>query len=148
MGDPPPRSGRDDAVGEVFASVTIVNLFDRTKQIECRALVDTGSAGLVLPMAWIDRLGALQSTEPISFEVADQRIVRGEVGGPVSIQLDGFRRFSGDVFFMDMTPDDGEYQPLVGYVVLEQSLAVVDMAEHKLVQGRRHFPLKETSIAS
>jgi hypothetical protein len=46
---------------------------------------------------------------------------------------------------MDMLPEDGEYQPLVGYIVLEQSLAVVDMVEHKLVRSRRSYNLKAVS---
>jgi hypothetical protein len=63
----------------------------------------------------------------------------------VTIQLEGFRAVSGETFFTDMQPQEGEYQPLVGYVVLEQSLAVVDMVEHKLVQSRRSYHLKAVS---
>jgi hypothetical protein len=36
--------------------------------------------------------------------------------------------------FMDMEPtDDGEYQPLLGYVILEQAQVAVDMLGHRLV---------------
>ena len=32
-----------------------------------------------------------------------------------------------------MTPADGEYEPLIGYVILEQSQAAVDMLGHRLI---------------
>jgi hypothetical protein len=131
-------------VGQIFTNLTVTNPLDPSKQVACRALVDTGSAGLVLPMAWKDRLGELFDVQPISFEVADQRVVSGEVAAPVLIQLEGFRRIGGEVFFMDMRPDDATYEPLLGYVVLEQSLAVVDMIDHRLTRGR-HYDLKAVS---
>jgi len=34
---------------------------------------------------------------------------------------------------VEMSPADGEYEPLIGYIVLEQSLASVDMIGHRLV---------------
>ena len=36
-----------------------------------------------------------------------------------------------------MTPDNGEYQPLIGYVILEQSQAAVDMLGHRLIAVRQ-----------
>lgn len=33
-----------------------------------------------------------------------------------------------------MKPEDGMYDPLVGYLVLEQSQAAVDMLGHRLVR--------------
>ena len=36
-----------------------------------------------------------------------------------------------------MTPDNGSYEPLIGYVVLEQSQAAVDMLGHRLVHVKR-----------
>nr|VFJ53221.1 MAG: hypothetical protein BECKFW1821B_GA0114236_101423 [Candidatus Kentron sp. FW] len=32
-----------------------------------------------------------------------------------------------------MEPADGLYEPLIGYIVLEQAQAVVDMAGHRLL---------------
>ena len=32
-----------------------------------------------------------------------------------------------------MTPEDGIYEPLLGYIVLEQSQAAVDMLGHRLI---------------
>ena len=40
-----------------------------------------------------------------------------------------------------MKPERGEYEPLIGYIVLEQSLAGVDMISHRLVH-LKHFDLK------
>ena len=36
-----------------------------------------------------------------------------------------------------MEPVDGFYEPLVGYIVLEQSQAAVDMLGHRLVHIKR-----------
>lgn len=40
-----------------------------------------------------------------------------------------------------MNPADGEYEPLIGYIVLEQSLAGDDMLGHRLVPIK-HLDLK------
>jgi hypothetical protein len=40
-----------------------------------------------------------------------------------------------------MHPEDGVYEPLVGYIVLELSQAAVDMLGHRLVHVKR-FDLK------
>jgi hypothetical protein len=66
-------------------------------------------------------------------ETADQRVIPGIVCGPVTIQIDGFRPIVTEVIFMEMEPRDGHYDALLGYLVLEQSSAVVDMVEHRLV---------------
>ena len=47
-------------MGRISTHISNANLFDRTKTIECDALVDTGSAYLLLPSAWRERLGELQ----------------------------------------------------------------------------------------
>ena len=36
-----------------------------------------------------------------------------------------------------MEPSDGIYEPLVGYIVLEQSQAAVDMLGHRLVHVKK-----------
>jgi hypothetical protein len=46
--------------------------------------------------------------------------VRGEVCGPVRIHLEGFDEIFDEVIFMELHPEDGAYEPLVGYVVLEK----------------------------
>ncbi len=40
-----------------------------------------------------------------------------------------------------MRPTNGDFEPLIGYIVLEQSQASVDMLGHRLVPDR-HMDLK------
>jgi hypothetical protein len=40
-----------------------------------------------------------------------------------------------------MTPENGDYEPLLGYLVLESSQAAVDMLGHRLVHVK-HMDLK------
>ena len=96
---------------------------------------------MVLPRAWKDRLGNLDFSTTIEVETATQEIVTGEVCGPVRIQIEGFRPILNEVAFVDMKPADGDYEPLIGYIVLEQSLARVDMIGHRLVPTK-HMDLK------
>ena len=41
------------------------------------------------------------------------------------------------VLLVDMDPEDGEYEPLVGYIILERCQAAVDMLGHRLIQVKR-----------
>ena len=120
-------------VGRIVASVRIENVLDATKSVTCDALVDTGASHMVLPTAWKERLGQLESTRTVELETATQEILTGEVCGPVRIQIEGFPAVYNEVSFVDMNPQDGEYEPLIGYIVLEQSQAGVDMLGHRLV---------------
>ncbi len=128
-------------MGRIISSVTITNVADPTKSLRCDALVDTESAFTVLPSAWKDRLGELQFVGEIDLETASQEIVKGEIYGPVKIQIEGFRPIFNEVLFIDMEPADGFYEPLIGYIVLEQSQAGVDMLGHRLV-AIKHMDLK------
>jgi len=101
--------------------------------IRCDALVDTGASHLTLPAAWRERLGDLQELGTVDVETATQKIVSGIVCGPVKVQVEGFRAVATEVLFLEMEPQDGQYEPLVGYLVLEQSQAAVDMLGHRLV---------------
>jgi len=105
--------------------------------MRCDALVDTGASYMVLPSAWRDRLGELDEIATIELETATQQIVSGKICGPVRIQIEGFRPIYNEVLFVDMSPEDGEYEPLIGYVVLEQSQAAVDMLGHRLIPVKR-----------
>jgi predicted aspartyl protease len=120
-------------MGRIVAQVRITNALDLSHEIQCDALVDTGAAPLVLPKAWRDRLGQLGSSQTREFEVADQRIISGEIAGPVQIQIEGFRPVYSEVVFLDMEPVEGRYEPLLGYLILEQSSVVVDVVGHRLV---------------
>jgi len=128
-------------VGRIVASVTIENAADLSKALTCDALVDTGASLMVLPSAWKDRLGKLEFLTEIEVETATQERVPAEVCGPVRIQIDGFRAILNEVAFVEMKPERGEYEPLIGYIVLEQSLAGVDMISHRLVH-LKNFDLK------
>ncbi len=128
-------------VGRIVATVRIENAVDLSKALTCDALVDTGASLMVLPSAWKDRLGKLEFLTEIEVETATQEMVTAEVCGPVRIQIEGFRAILNEVAFVEMKPADGEYEPLIGYIVLEQSLAAVDMLGHRLVPIK-HMDLK------
>ncbi len=120
------------AMGRILTPVVVTNPMSPERSIRFDALVDTGSSLLVLPMAWKDRLG-LAVSERVEMETADQRVI-SEVAGPARIQIEGFRPVFSEVAFLDMAPQDGSYEPLLGYIVLEQSQAAVDMLGHRLVK--------------
>jgi len=42
-----------------------------------------------------------------------------------------------EVLFVDMEPENGDYEPLIGYVILEQSQAAVDTLSHRLIPVKR-----------
>ncbi|MEW6104098.1 MAG: retropepsin-like aspartic protease [bacterium] len=118
-------------MGRIITSVLITN---NGKEIRCDCLVDTGASSLILPSAWKDRLGDFSSTSKVRLETADQRIIEGEACGPVKIQIEGFRAIYNECIFMDMEPKDGGYEPILGYIILEQSQATVDMIGHRLIK--------------
>jgi hypothetical protein len=124
-------------MGRIVASVKIENPSDPALRIRCDALVDTESSFMVLPSIWRDRLGKLDDLGKVQLETATQETVEGEVYGPVRIQIEGFRPIYNEVLFLDMKPENGEYEPLIGYVILEQSQAAVDMLGHRLVPVKR-----------
>jgi predicted aspartyl protease len=124
-------------VGRISVKVRIRNLLEEGHILTCDALVDTGAGHMVLPQTWKDRLGNLPTVRHIDCETADQKLVRGEVCGPVEIRLEGFDPIYGEVLFLNMEPEDGVYEPLVGYIVLEQAQAAVDMLGHRLVHVKK-----------
>ena len=128
-------------MGRLIASVTIENLLDASKSLRCDALVDTGASHMVLPRAWQERLGELQPFGTVDVETTTQAIVPGEVYGPVKIQVEGFRPISTEVLFVDMEPEDGVYEPLIGYIPLEQSQIAVDVVGQRLLHVK-HMDLK------
>lgn len=123
-------------VGRIVASVKINGVSNGSVGIRCDALVDTGAAFMVLPSAWRDRLGKLETTEKVTVETATQETVEGEICGPVRIEVEGFRAIHSEVLFLDMKPSNGAYEPLIGYIVLEQCQAAVDMIGHRLIPGK------------
>ncbi len=128
-------------MGRIIAQVTVSNAVHLEQQLRFDALVDTGSGLLVLPKAWKERLGELPAAYPVEMETADQRTVVGDVCGPVRIEVEGFRPIYSEVAFLDMHPTNGAYEPLLGYIVLEQAGIAVDMLGHRLVSAK-HMDLK------
>ena len=124
-------------MGRIVVQTKISNLFDEDKSIRCGLLVDTGAGALILPSAWKERLGEFKRSETVELQLANQEVLRGETGWPVEVRIEGFRPISNEVIFVDMgTGDDDEYEPLLGYVILEQAQAAVDMLGHRLVPVR------------
>jgi predicted aspartyl protease len=128
-------------VGRIVTPVRVENARDPSRSILIDALVDTGASHLVLPSAWRDRLGELTSLDSVELELATQETARGEVCGPVKIEIEGFRAIFGEVLFVEMHPEGGSYEPLLGYIPLEQSQAAVDLVGHRLLRAK-HFDLK------
>ena len=128
-------------MGRIAASVSLANLLDPDKSILCDALVDTGASHMTLPAAWRPRLGDLHELGTVELQLANQQTVSGVVCAPVRVQIEGFRAIVTEVLFVEMEPHEGKYEPLVGYIVLEQSQAAVDMLGHRLVPVK-HLDLK------
>ena len=143
MGSERPFIARTEGrMGEIYVDLTIENGRTSGGAVSCRAMVDTGAFGLILPSAWKPRLGDLQELSMVDLEMADQSVVRAEIRGPVIVQLAGFRRVSSEVIFVDMEPRaDGSYEPLVGFTVLELANVVIDMRSHSLV-AKEYYKLK------
>lgn len=112
----------------------MANAIDRSKDIDFDVLIDTGAGGLILPKIWQKRLGEFAETREVELEMADSRIVRGIVAGPVRIMIEGFDPVYNELTFIDMEPHEGKYEPLLGYIILEQSRAAVDMLGHRLIK--------------
>jgi len=128
-------------MGRIIAQVTVANALQPENTIRFDAMVNTGVALLVLRKCWKNRLGQFVATRTRKFEVADQREVHGEVCGPLMIQIEGFDSIFSEVVFLEMQPVNGVYEPLVGYIALEQSMAAVAMVGHRLVPVK-HMNLK------
>ena len=124
-------------MGRIVTSVTIENISESGKSIRCDALVDTGAAYMILPSAWRDRLGDLETIDTVDLQTATRETVQGTICGPVRIQVEGFPPIYNEVVFMEMKPDDGGYEPLIGYIVLAQCQASVDMLGHRLIRMNR-----------
>ena len=124
-------------MGRIVANVRIASLLEADKSLECDALVDTGAAYMVLPKAWQPRLGNLRVIREIDCETATQDLLKAPVCGPVEIRVEGFDPVYGEVLFLEMHQADGVYEPLLGYIVLEQCQAAVDMLGLRLVHVKK-----------
>lgn len=124
-------------MGRIITRVRVANLYDRDKTIELTALVDTGASHLTVPTAWQDQLGKLDLIREVDCETANQDLIKASVCGPVVIQIEGFQPVYGELIFLDMTPRNGHYEPLLGYIPLEQSNAAVDMLGQRLIDVKK-----------
>ena len=128
---------RNVRMGRIVSNVKIKNLLEPEFIIVCDALVDTGAAYMILPNAWKDRLGEITTVREVDCETAAQEIVKGKICGPVEITIEGFKPVYSEVLFLDMKPQNGIYEPLIGYIILEQSQAAVDMLGHRLIHVKK-----------
>ena len=124
-------------MGRIIASVSISNPLDKDKIFRIDALVDTGASHMILPTEWRDRLGDIEEIRTVELETATQKAEPGSVCGPVRLQIEGFKPIFTEVIFIKMEPERGEYEPLIGYIPLEQSQAAVDMLGHRLIYVKR-----------
>jgi len=124
-------------MGRIIASVAITNLVEPQTMVRFDALVDTGASHMTLPNAWRDRFGDLEEIRVVELEIATQATAEGSVCGPVRLQIEGFPPIFTEVVFIEMEPENGELEPLIGYIPLEQSQAAVDMLGHRLIHVKR-----------
>jgi putative addiction module component (TIGR02574 family) len=135
------RAVKNPYLKRIIVSVKIGSVSDASKSFRCDAVVDSEASLMVLPTSWKDRLGSLETTRLIELETASGGSMKGEVCGPVRIQIEGFRSISSEVAFVEMNPADSDYEPLVGNIVLQQSQAAVDRLGSRLVPVK-HMDLK------
>lgn len=74
--------------------------------------------------------------ETIGLRIATQEVVPGIICGNAKIRVEGFQAIYSKVIFLDMRPEKGEYEPLLGYITVEECGAAVD------VIGRRWIPIE------
>lgn len=125
-------------MGRIVTQVRLTGFADPSKTLAVSALVDTDSAYITLPSVWRESLGEIEELGEVELESADQSVKKGMICGPIRVRIGEFRPIVAEVLFLDMEPDDdGEYEPLVGYIALEQAGAAVDMLGHRLVRRQR-----------
>ena len=122
-------------MGRIVTSVIVENV-PATGAVRIDALVETGAGHLTLPMAWKERFGAFALEEEVALQTATQQVVSGTVCGTALVRIEGFRAIHGEVLFVEMEPEEGEYEPLLGYIPLEQCGAAVDLIGHRLLPVR------------
>ena len=123
-------------MGRIMTSVALSDIENKNR-IKIHALVDTGASHLFLPLAWKEKLGEIEEIRTVELETATQETEQGRVCGPVRAQIAGFEPIFTEIIFIKMEPNSGEYEPLLGYIPLEQSQAAVDMSGHRLVHVKR-----------
>ena len=125
-------------MGRIVTQVRLTSFTDPGRSLAASAFVDTGSAYITLPNACRESLGEIEELREVEVEMADESVKKARVCGPLRVRIGEFQPIMAEVLFLDMEPDDdGEYEPLVGYIALEQAGAAVDMLGHRLVHVKR-----------
>lgn len=120
-------------MGTIITPVTVSNAQQPEKQISFDGFVDTGATFLTLPAAWKERLGELEKVEDVELELASGEMRTGEVCGPARVKIGNFREMFAEVLFIEMEPnEEGNFEPLIGYLPLEAIPAGIDMLNHRL----------------
>ncbi len=128
-------------MGKILTQLRVENALDTKSFMDVTPMVDTGAAYLTLPSVWKDRFGSFEYEEKVELATATQETVIGELCGPVRIRIQKFRPIYTEVLFIDMHPEEGEYEPLLGYTPLELAGAAVDMLSHRLIPVK-YYDLK------
>lgn len=117
----------------IETQVEILNTYDKGQRISCRTIVNPLAAGLILPASWKARLGKFAATEEVRI-YWEKKIRKAEACGPVGIRIEGFRTIFNEVIFLDMErPDNKEYQPILGPIILEQAHLDIDIIDGRLI---------------
>jgi hypothetical protein len=119
-------------MGRIVSHITITNPVHTDCAVSLNGLVDTGASALFLPDSYQPRLGEMEELEPSFCTFADGSRKLTRRYGPVKIQLDGFPTIYNEVMFLPPDAEGKDVEPLIGYIVLEQSRAGVDMVGHRL----------------
>nr|VFJ45543.1 MAG: hypothetical protein BECKFM1743A_GA0114220_100267 [Candidatus Kentron sp. FM]VFJ45635.1 MAG: hypothetical protein BECKFM1743C_GA0114222_100287 [Candidatus Kentron sp. FM]VFK06806.1 MAG: hypothetical protein BECKFM1743B_GA0114221_100256 [Candidatus Kentron sp. FM] len=81
--------------------------------------------------------------EDVVVELADGSTKTAELCAPVQLRISDdsgnrFRKTSTEALFIDMAVDEaGRYEPLVGFIPLEQAGVAIDPREQRLFQTKR-----------
>ena len=74
-------------MGRIIVQTEVTNPFDGDKSIRCGMLVDTGAGALILPMAWKERFGTFQHSEPVDLQLANREVVQSpRTSAPESVR--------------------------------------------------------------
>ncbi len=119
-------------MGRIVSHITISNPVHSDCKVSLNALVDTGASALLLPDSYQNKLGDMEELEPSFCTFADGSKKLSRRFGPVRIQMDGFPVIYNEVMFLPPDAEGKDVEPLIGYIILEQSRAGVDMVGHRL----------------
>ena len=121
-------------MGRIISPVTVRNPFMPELSVVVNALVDTGASNMFLPDSIRHKLGEIEELEPAYCTFADGSKTLAKRFGPVKIQIEGFPNIYNEVIFLPPDKSGVDIEPIVGYIILEQSRVGVDMVGHRLIK--------------